>query len=246
MPGPAETSVPVGRTRWRRFGIVAGAGLGAVGILGYLGATGAFALSFAFSGIPFSLTADSLTGKGFVQYAFPDKLASGAGAPLLNSAAGKLINGSGTIQNTAEAGGSTFASDTVTQFRSATIAGLSQVICAPTPIGKSIRVTLTGSGNTTASSLTIQAPALTADAADFSNIIIGQSVASALQGQGFAPGSEFTDPYGALSGQPIGGSFGQSADTATLTNIKQVGVGTEAGAFNIHGLKLFAEFVNAC
>ena len=38
-PQAAET---VGRTRWRRFGLAAGAGVGAVALIGYLGATGAF------------------------------------------------------------------------------------------------------------------------------------------------------------------------------------------------------------
>ena len=237
----------VGRTRWRRFGIAAGAGLGALGIVGYLAASGALALSFAFSGIPFTLSADSLTGNNFVQYAFPDRVASGAGAGGLNAAAGQLINGSGTINNTATVGGTTYASDTVSQFGTATIAGLRQQICAPTPLGNAIRVTLAGTGgNTQASNLVIQAPALTASNARFSNIIIGESVHDALAAQGFSGGSDFTDPYGALSGSPVGSSFGQGADSVTLTNIKQVGVGTEAGAFNIDGLQLYAEFVGSC
>jgi hypothetical protein len=243
MQGPA----PVGRTRWRRFGVAAIGGFGAVAIIGYLAATGALALSFAFSGIPFTLSADSLTGKGFVQYAYPDRLASGGGANALNAGAGKLINGSGTINNTATVGGNTYASDTVSQFRSATIAGLAQQICAPTPLGNAIRVTLAGTGSdTTASDLVIQAPALTADSAAFKNIIIGASVKDSLNRQGFQPNSDFTDPYGALSGSPIGDSFGQGADTATLTKVNQIGIGTEAGSFNISGLKLYAEFVSSC
>lgn len=246
MPRTPKSPLMLGHTRWRRFGLAAGAGVGAVALIGYLGATGAFALSFSFSGIPFTLSADSLSGTHFVQYAFPDKLASAAGAGALNNGAGKLINGSGTISNTASAGGDTYASDTVTQLGSATISGLAQTICAPTPLGNAIRVTISGAGDTTASNLVIQAPALTAAGADFNNFNIGQSVGSALQGQGFAPNSPYSDPYGALSGQPIGGSFAQGADRVTLTNIKQVGVGTEAGTFNISGLKLYAEFVSGC
>ena len=240
-PGALE-----GRTRWRRFGLAAGVGLGAVGLVGYLGATGALALTFAFSGIPFTLSADSLGGTGFVQYAFPDRLASDAGASALEGGAGRLINGSGSINNTATVNNTTYAADTVTQLRNATINGLSQTICAPTPLGNAIRVTIAGSGDTTAGNLVIQAPALTADSAKFSNIIIGESVASALQGQGFGANNSFTDPYGALSGAPIGGSFAQGADSVTLTNINQIGVGTQAGSFNISGLKLHAEFVNSC
>jgi len=237
----------VGRTRWRRFGIAAGAGLGALGIVGYLAASGALALSFAFSGIPFTLSATQLDGNHFVQYAFPDRLASAAGASALGAGAGKLINGSGSINNTATVGNTTYASDTISQFGTATIAGLKQQICAPTPLGNAIRVTLAGTGgNTQASNLVIQAPALTANTASFSNIIIGGSVHDALAGQGFSGGSDFTDPYGALSGQSIGGSFAQSADAATLKNINQIGVGTEAGSFSIDGLQLYAEFVSGC
>jgi hypothetical protein len=144
-------------------------------------------------------------------------------------------------------GGETYVSDTVTQFRSATIAGLAQSICAPTPLGKSIRVTIAGTGgDTQASNLVIQSPALTADRASFSNIIIGESVRSALNGQGFGKGSDFTDPYDALDGAPVGNSFAQGADAAVLTKINQIGIGTEAGSFSIDGLKLYAEFVNSC
>ena len=247
MKAAKQGPAPVGRTRWRRFGVAALGGFGAVAVLGYLAATGALALSFAFSGIPFTLSADSLTGQGFVQYAFPDRLASAAGAGALNSGAGQLIKGGGTINNTATVGGNTYASDTVSQFRSATIAGLAQQICAPTPLGNAIRVTLAGTGSdTTASNLTIQAPALTANSAAFDNIIIGASVGDALSKQGFPAKNDFTDPYGALSGAAIGGSFAQTADTATLTKINQIGVGTEAGSFNISGLKLYAEFVSSC
>lgn len=239
---------PAGRTRWRRFGIAAGGGLGAVAIVGYLASSGALALSFAFSGIPFTLSADSLTGSSFVQYAFPDKLASGAGADALNRGAGNLVKGGGTITNTASAGGATYASDTVTQFRRASISGLAQQICSPTPLGNAIRVTIAGTGgDTTASNLVIQAPALTADSADFTHINIGDSVADSLNGQGFAANNDFTDPYGALSSNPqLGGSFAQNADAVTLSKIKQIGIGTEAGSFNINGLKLYAEFVGSC
>jgi hypothetical protein len=246
MTGSAEPTVLEGRTRWRRFGIVGGAGLGAVAIVGYLAATGALALSFAFSGIPFTLSADRLSGDNFVQYAFPDRLASDAGANALESGAGRLINGEGTINNTATVGGNTYASDTVTQLGTATIEGLSQQICAPTPLGNAIRVTIASSGDTEAGNLVIQSPALTAGAANFNNIIIGASVADSLNRQGFEAGNEFSDPYGALSGEPIGGSFAQNADRVVLDNIRQVGVGTEAGRFTINGLRLYAEFVPSC
>lgn len=246
MSKSAHAATPVGRTRWRRFGVVAAAGFGMVAVLGYLGMTGALAISFAFSGIPFTLSADELSGQHFVQYAFPDKLASGAGAPLLSHRAGDLVGRSGGIDNTAKAGDTTYASDTVTQLRDATISGLNQTICAPSPVGGNIKVTIAGSGDTTAANLVIQAPALTADSADFTNINIGEAVKDALNDQGFGANNDYTDPYGALSGAPVGGSFAQGADKVVLKNIEQVGVGTEAGMFNISHLKLYAEFVGSC
>lgn len=235
----------VGRTRWRRFGLAAGAGFGGVAVIAWLAATGALALSFAFSGIPFTLTATSLTGTGFVQYAFPDRVASAQGAAGAQ-AASRALSGNGALVNNATAGGNTFVSDTVSQFRTATIAGLNQVICAPSPVGGNIRVTLSGSGDTTASNLVIQSPALRAESASFNNIIIGESVRDALSGQGYAAGSDFTDPYGALSGATVGESFAQNATNATLNGIRQVGIGTEAGSFAISGLNLYAEFVSSC
>lgn len=244
MKHSSKPPAPVGRTRWRRFAAAAAAGFGAVGVLGYLAMTGVLALSFAFSGIPFTLSANTLQGSGFVQYAFPDEIASNSEAQL-EPAASQLV-GVPNINNVVGVGGKFYASDTVTQLRSATITGLQQSICAPTPLGVSLRVNILGSGNTTASNLTIQAPALTASSAQFSNIIIGQSVKDALTDQGFGAGNDFTDPYGALSGAPIGNSFGQGADTVRLEDIRQIGIGTEAGTFNIGGLRLYAQFVNSC
>jgi hypothetical protein len=238
MASQSIVPAPEGRTRWRRFGVVGAVGFAAVGVIGYLAMTGALALSFAISGIPFTLSADSLTGTHFVQYAYPDTLASGSYAPLLNAKAGAVV-GTGPITNTATIGGNTYASDTVTQFQTATIANLNQVICAPTPLGNAIKVHLSGTGNTQATNLVIQAPALSATSANFGNITIGESVSSAISAQGV------TDPYGAMTSS-LGASFAQGADTATLTGITQVGVGTEAGSFNISGLKLYAEFVPNC
>lgn len=238
----------VGRTRWRRFGIAAGAGLGALGIVVYLAASGALALSFAFSGIPFTLSATQLDGNNFVQYAFPDQVASNAGDSL-KQAAQNVVNRSTPINNVLPAGNGAVVSDTISQFKSATIAGLNQRVCAPLPAPlPSMQVVIAGTGNATqASNLVIQAPALSADSAAFNNIIIGDSVHDALLGQGFGQGN-FTDPYGALSGQnpQLAGSFAQSADAVTLKNIKQLGIGTEAGSFTIDGLKLYAEFVTSC
>lgn len=251
MKAASQEPVQVGRTRWRRFGLAAGAGVGATALVGWLAMTGALALQFAFSGIPFTLTADRLEGDGFVQYAFPDRLASGSFEPLLEGKAGAVADAGGPVNNVKQSpvDSQFYAADTVTQFRTATIGGLSQAICAPVPLGLgAIQVVLSGAGDTEADNLVIQAPALAANTASFNNIIIGSSVRDSLTRQGYQPGSDFTDPYGALgsSPQPIAGSFGQNADNAVLTGIRQVGVGTEAGSFRIQDLRLFAEFRNDC
>ena len=61
--------VPVrGRTRWRPFAIVLGAGL-ALSVTMLTGvANGAIPASFAVSGSTFKVSADKLVGNGFVQY----------------------------------------------------------------------------------------------------------------------------------------------------------------------------------
>jgi hypothetical protein len=57
-----------GRTRWRRFAVVAVAATAAAGAIVVGMANGAIAASFAVSGQTFKVSADKLTGTGFVQY----------------------------------------------------------------------------------------------------------------------------------------------------------------------------------
>src|SRR2546430_1132351 len=52
--------VVLGRTRWRRFALLLGPAIALAGFMVYLTMTGAFALSFAASGIPFKLSASNL------------------------------------------------------------------------------------------------------------------------------------------------------------------------------------------
>jgi hypothetical protein len=58
----------LGRTSWKRLGIVMVPTLAAAGALTVLMANGAIASSFAVSGQQFQLTAGQLNGTGFVQY----------------------------------------------------------------------------------------------------------------------------------------------------------------------------------
>jgi hypothetical protein len=132
----------------------------------------------------------------------------------------------------------------VSQIGNATIAGLNQTVCAPTTSIisglPSIRVHIAGTGTTTASSLTIQAPALAATKASFGNIVIGKALGSALANQ------NLPNPYADQYPSALLGSFAQDADTVHLENVNQVGIGTEAGTFSIGGLQLWAEFTSTC
>jgi hypothetical protein len=241
----AKTPAPVGKTRWRRFGVAAGAGFGVVALILYLTMSGALALNFAFSGIPFSLSADSLTGNRFVQYAVPDKLAQGQTEPLIEGLAGQVSGQGGRINNVEQQTGTGdfYVSDAINQFGNATIAGLNQTVCAPTTSIISglpnIRVHILGTGDTTAETLTIQAPALRAATARFENINIGKNLGEAWQDQ------NLPNPYPEY-GSNLLGNFAQDATSVRLTDIQQVGIGTEAGVFTIGGLRLWAEFTSTC
>jgi hypothetical protein len=72
----------VGRVRWKRFAAIAApAALGA-GALMFMTAQGAIASSFAVSGGSFKVSADSLTGTGFVQYGGVDASKDGSKHPV--------------------------------------------------------------------------------------------------------------------------------------------------------------------
>ncbi|MEV6240810.1 DUF6230 family protein [Lentzea sp. NPDC051838] len=66
----------MGRTRWARFVGVLGIGVVGAGALLFGMSQGALAASFAVSGTNFKVSADNLTGKGFVQFGGVD---AGAG-----------------------------------------------------------------------------------------------------------------------------------------------------------------------
>ena len=84
MKDPTTGRRAYGRTRWRRFGILLAPAFTAVAVMMYLVASGVIAVSFAISGIPFTLNAANLSGNGFVQYATVD--------PTTNTTRGALVN----------------------------------------------------------------------------------------------------------------------------------------------------------
>jgi uncharacterized protein DUF6230 len=231
----------LGKTRWRWFAVPFLPAVAAVGVMMFLVASGVLALNLSISGIPFTLTASTLSGTGFVQYAEPD-----ATGGALNQGVNPFIDTSApfdTIGQHAESdlrglGGAVYAADTVTKFSTASIADLKQWVCVPNPLYAAfgnhgapyfIAVTEAGGGNTSvsASSLTVYAPGLQASTATFTNINIGQDI-------------------GKIGGGAANGMFSQYADSATISNVKQVGLGTTAGSFTLPGLTAYAAFANAC
>ena len=221
------TGNPVyGKTRWRRFMIVLGPAFGVVALLMYLVATGVIAVSFAISGIPFKLSASTLSVTGFVQYATVD--------PVTNSSSGPLLP-AGSSQTGSDS--KLYDAATVTVLATASIADLHQTVCAPIPAplslllsDKNLLVTIDagGGGNpATASNLVVDSPLETATDASFTNINIGQDLGNALGGAN-------------------NGSFAQAAQSVNITGLNQLAIGTSAGTFDLKGLSLSATFVSAC
>jgi hypothetical protein len=111
----------------------------------------------------------------------------------------------------------------VTGIRRAQLFDLCQSVKTP---GAPVVLTITAGGGgrpATASDLLIDVESLEGDV-EFTNIHIGQD-ASTLEG----------GPDGAKGGRK---AFGQQADAVTIKNLRQVARSTQAGTFNLTGLKL--------
>lgn len=149
----ARSSGRSGRVRWGRFAAIALPALGVTGLLLGLTAGGALASSFSISGQQFQVSADSLNGTGFQQFATVDEKADHTAVPV-----------------------------TETEISSATITNLCQSVVATFPFGLgqfTLRITA-GRGSTPvhASSLIIDANQLSAGTATFRNIKIGQDAST--------------------------------------------------------------------
>lgn len=145
----------LGRTSWKRLGLVMVPTVVAAGALSVAMANGAIAASFAVSGQQFKLTAGTLTGNGFVQYGTVDQHADGSHFPAAVSA-----------------------------FASADITNLCQSVVTSIPGIGDVTLTITAGGKGTpvhADNLIIDMAQLNADSATFTNINIGQD-ASTLSG----------------------------------------------------------------
>jgi hypothetical protein len=188
----------LGRTSWKRLGIVMVPTVVAAGVLTVMISQGAIAASFAVSGQQFELTAGSLTGTGFANYGTVDKEVNGTVVPVAVSA-----------------------------FSSAQITDLCQSVVTPLPVIGDVTLTIKAGASGTpvsADNLVIDMTQLNAGTATFTNINIGQD-ASTLTGSA----------TGAV-GQA--GLFGQEASQATLQNVQQVAVATNAGSFTLSNMSM--------
>jgi len=148
----------LGRTSWKRLGIVMVPTVVAAGALTVAMANGAIAASFAVSGQQFKLTASQIDGTGFAQY-------------------GTVLN----ADNGAKAGPIPAA---ISAFKSATITNLCQSVVTPIPLIGPVTLTIkagAGADPVSATDLTIAMQQLNAGTATFTNINIGQD-ASTLGG----------------------------------------------------------------
>lgn len=251
MKDPTTGVRAFGRTRWRRFLILLTPGVGIVAVLMFLVATGVIAVSFAISGIPFTLSASNLSGNHFVQYATVDPTTNTTADVRngVNTAVQALTGDASAVSSQLGADGKTYDAVTVTVLGDGSITNLTQTICVALPpplstplgLGPDLLVKIRAgdpavtSSKVTFSDLVADAPVLTAGTATFTNINIGQDEANALSTQ---------DPW--FSPLPAAGGFAQSAASVSIDNIKQFSIATSAGSFALPGLTLSATFVASC
>ncbi len=156
-----------GGTRWRRFAVVMVPSVAATAAIGVAIAQGALAASFSVSGQQFQVTAESLHGKGFVQY----------GANDVTKAGNKPV--------------------AVVGIETAEINKLCQAVTIPTPFGDVGMTLTAGQGKdqVQATKLFIDADQLSADA-KFTNVDIGVAVDATTKGPGPAtPGKDGRGAY---------------------------------------------------
>ena len=159
-------SVTRGGTRWKRFAVVMVPSVAATAAIGVALSQGALAASFSVSGQSFKVTADSLDGKGFVQYGAID---------------------SGKTGNHPVA---------VVGMKSANINNLCQSVVVPVPVFGDVSMKLSAGSDPAApveaKTLYIDADDLKADAT-FKNIDIGVAAGDAKKGPGIHQGDK-ADP----------------------------------------------------
>ncbi len=209
----AEAGSLIGRTRWRRVWIVFFPALIVVAVLVAFIAKGILAVSFAVSGAPFTITASSVNstgtdGNGIGFYQFGVADFTGAGKPVPVA--------ENVIPN-------------------ASIANL----CQSVSVGPlTLRITA-GRGSTPASAtnLVIDASALSASSATFTNIHIGQDMGTFTNPSLTMPVARGSGPNVQTAPVPLG-TFGQTATAVSLSGVNQTAIGVSASRFTLPGLSL--------
>ncbi|MFF8835329.1 DUF6230 family protein [Streptomyces sp. NPDC015130] len=149
-PLPDDRSGRRGRVRFRRAALMGGPALAAAATLVVLTAQGALAAQFAISGMPFTVTADSLEGRGFGQFGGLDNMPEGS-------------------PNAGETGGQILV--IVTAIREAELTNLCQSVELG---GTFLHITAGAKGTPVkASGLTTDSTEISGKVADFDNIEIG-------------------------------------------------------------------------
>lgn len=156
------TARPHGRVRLRRFAALAVPATLAGGALVVLTAQGVLAAQFSISGMPFTVTADQLTGNGLEQYGAIDNVADGS--PNLQDTNGQEL---------------VF----VSAIKSAQLTNL----CQSVSIGFANLVIRAGQGSTPvqATNLVVDSDQLTGDA-DFTNLSVDQDASTLDEVPGIA------------------------------------------------------------
>jgi hypothetical protein len=199
----------VGRTRWRRFGVVMVLSAGATAGLLSLVANGAIAATFSVSGQQFKVSADKLVADGFVQYGTVDA---------------RTDPGSNPPSQVPEP-------VAVAAMKNATLTNLCQSVVTDLGDFGSVSLTIsagTGKNPVTAENMVVDMSQLNGDAR-FTDIEIGRDASTLDKGP--------TNDPGELA-QRRQGFFSQQATKVTITNLKQVAWATSAGQFNLYDLSL--------
>ncbi|MFB7359738.1 DUF6230 family protein [Streptomyces gardneri] len=149
-PLPDDRPDRRGRVRFRRAALMGGPALAAAATLVVLTAQGALAAQFAISGMPFTVTADSLEGRGFGQFGGLDNMPEGS-------------------PNAGDTGGQVLV--IVTAIREAELTNLCQSVELG---GTFLHITAGAKGTPVkASGLTTDSTEISGKVADFDNIEIG-------------------------------------------------------------------------
>ena len=153
----AADTAPVqeGRIRWRRFAATAlTAGALSAGMV-FLTAQGVLAAQFYISGIPFTVTADKLTGTGFEQFAAIDEMAPGS--PNAGDTGGQVVVIVSAIHR----------AELINLCQSISMGGINMKITAGTAPGRPVK----------ARNLVVDSDDITGNAS-FDNIDIGQDAST--------------------------------------------------------------------